>query len=85
MSASALSPEVAQQLAAALRGLAYGSIQLIVHDARIVRIERVERIRLPATWDEGQAGLTDSSEAQPYTRGRPTPTPEVRHVQTQED
>lgn len=47
-----LSPTLAKQVEQALCGLRYGSIQLIVHDAQIVRIERLERIR-----------LTDSSEA----------------------
>ena len=43
-----LSAVITRELEAALRGLHYGSIQLVVHDAKIVRIERVERIRLPA-------------------------------------
>ena len=80
-----IAADLARQLDAALRGPAYGSIQLIVHDSRIVRIERVERIRLPAE-ASAQAGLTETSEAlTPFTRGRPTSTPEVRHAQQQED
>ena len=57
----ALSLSALRQLEQALRGLAYGSIQLIVHDSQIVRIERLERIR-----------LTGSPEAEPITDGRPT-------------
>ena len=30
----------------ALRNLRYGTVQLVVHDGQIVRIERMERIRL---------------------------------------
>ena len=56
-----LPQDTVRQLARALRGLAYGSIQLIVHDSQIVRIERLERIR-----------LTGSPEAEPITDGRPT-------------
>ena len=41
-----LSPRLAKQLEGALRGLQYGSVHLVVHDAAVVRIERVERIRL---------------------------------------
>jgi len=62
-----LSPLLQEQLHAALQGLAYGSIQLIIHEGKIVRIERNERIR-----------LTDSSEASTSTFGRPTPTAEAR-------
>lgn len=41
-----LSSELMQQLAQALHGLTYGSIQLVVHDSQVVRIERIERVRL---------------------------------------
>ena len=63
---SALSPEVAQQIARALRGLAYGSIQLVIHEAQVVRIERVERIRLT----ESTGSLSDEQ------NGPPTPSRE---------
>ena len=64
---------LAQQLEAALRNLHYGTIQLVVHDAHVVRIERVERIRLTETTE---AAATD---------GRPTPTTEARHADGQEE
>lgn len=41
-------PEIAAAVASALQGLRYGSIQLVIHDGELVRIERVERIRVPA-------------------------------------
>ena len=63
-----LSQAVADQVAQALRGLRYGSIHLVIHDAHVVRIERVERIR-----------LTDASEAATTRTGRPTTTLEVGH------
>ena len=62
-----LARELSTRIAEALRGLQYGSIQLIVHEAQIVRIERVERLR-----------LTVSSEAASLVSGRPTPSQEVR-------
>lgn len=62
-----MSPERLDQIARALDGLRYGSVQLVVHDGEIVRIERVERTR-----------LTLPEEAPAFTRHRPTPTPEVR-------
>ncbi len=68
-----LPPETIRHLESALRGLRYGSIQLVVHDAQIVRIERIERIR-----------LTDPSEASPHPCGQPTPSLEVRHATVKE-
>ncbi len=43
-----LSQCLARELESALRNLRYGTIQLVVHDANVVRIERIERIRLSA-------------------------------------
>ena len=67
-----MTPQLLRQLEDALRGLEYGSIQLVVHDRQEVRMERVERIR-----------LTGSPEAQTTSRiGRPTPSTEAhRHDQ----
>ncbi len=31
----------------ALKGLRYGHIQIVIHDGDVVRVEKVERIRLP--------------------------------------
>jgi hypothetical protein len=56
-----------KELERALRNLRYGTVQLIVHEAQVVRIERVERIR-----------LTGSPEARRAPTGQPTPTAEVR-------
>ena len=65
-----MEPRTIRQLEQALQGLAYGSVQLVIHEGRIVRIERVERIRLPAAQPSeklgaGQAGLTGPPEASP--------------------
>lgn len=38
--------EIAEALAAAARGLRYGSIEVIVHDSRVVQIVRTERRRI---------------------------------------
>ena len=66
-----LSPAIIKELESALRTLRYGSIQLVVHDAKVVRIERIERIR-----------LTDPSEAIVVISGEPTPSREDRpHAQ----
>ncbi len=63
-----------RELETALRDLRYGSIQLVIHDSKIVRIERIERIR-----------LTDTPEAFPSHARRPTTPPEVRCETDQEE
>ncbi len=65
---------VTQQLAEALRGLRFGAIQLVVHEGRVVGIERMERLRVP----------TGSPEALSITRGQSTASPEVRHTSSKE-
>lgn len=42
----------------ALKGLRYGTIQLTVHEGKLVRIERVERIRLPHPLEDDPTGVT---------------------------
>ena len=37
---------LAETILQAIRGLKYGSLEIIVHDAKVVRIERHERIRI---------------------------------------
>jgi len=44
-----LPQETLRHIERALQRLDYGSIQLVVHDGQIVRIERVERTRLTVT------------------------------------
>jgi hypothetical protein len=43
--------QLSAELARQLDGLRYGTIELSVHDGRIVQIERREKIRLP---DDGK-------------------------------
>ena len=62
-----------QRLERALDGLRYGSVHLVIHDAQVVRIERIERTRLTVT---SEAPLTDD--------GQPTAPPEVCHEQSKE-
>ena len=40
-----LTTETRQQLLAALTQIRYGSIQIVIHDGKIVQIERTEKIR----------------------------------------
>lgn len=36
---------VEQQILDAIRGLAYGSVEITIHDSRVVQIERKEKLR----------------------------------------
>ena len=38
--------EVTRQILAALVGLRYGSVEIVVHDGRIVQLERREKVRV---------------------------------------
>lgn len=38
--------DVTRQILAALAGLRYGSVEIVVHDGRIVQLERREKVRV---------------------------------------
>ena len=60
-----LTPPLVDRLEAALRHLEFGAVHLVIHDGKVVRIERIERVR-----------LTESSEATVVISGEPTPSRE---------
>jgi hypothetical protein len=37
--------EIANQIAAALQGIHFGSVEIIIHDSKVVQIERKEKLR----------------------------------------
>lgn len=39
-------PEIAEAVADAAKGLRYGSIEVVVHDARVIQIIRTEKRRI---------------------------------------
>ena len=41
-----LSTEVAREILSAVNGLSFGSVEIVVHESRVVQIERRERVRL---------------------------------------
>ncbi len=40
-----LEPALARELAIALRSIRYGTIELVIHDGRVVQLERREKVR----------------------------------------
>lgn len=63
--------ELAQAILKAVRGLRYGSLEVVVHDSKIVRIEKRERIRLDLEQDvnDPPSVPTASAEANPLLKG----------------
>jgi hypothetical protein len=37
--------EIAKQIAAALQGIRYGSVEITIHESRVVQVERKEKLR----------------------------------------
>jgi hypothetical protein len=48
----AMPPALLQELCEALRAIRYGAIELVIHDGRVVQLERREKVRF-------DVGLTD--------------------------
>ena len=60
MADPALEPEVLARITEALRSLRFGTVQITVHNARIVQIDRLERVRVPASADLTSGSPTDT-------------------------
>jgi hypothetical protein len=39
-------PSLEEQIMEAVRAIRYGSVQITIHDSRVVQIERTEKVRL---------------------------------------
>ena len=39
------SANIANQIAAALQGISFGSVEIIIHESKVVQIERKEKLR----------------------------------------
>jgi hypothetical protein len=46
--------KLAERIAQALRGLRYGSVEIVVHDGRVVQFERRERVRFERAEEAGR-------------------------------
>jgi hypothetical protein len=62
--------DLTQAILKAVRGLRYGSLEIVVHESKIVRIEKRERIRLDLEQDERvpRSVPTASAEANPFLK-----------------
>ena len=43
-----LAPEIADQIVSILQGIRFGSVEIVIHDGKVVQIERKEKIRFDA-------------------------------------
>ncbi len=43
------SPDIKTTLLEAIKGIRYGSVEFIIHDSKIVQIERKEKVRIDTT------------------------------------
>ncbi len=46
MTDDTLSPAIQREIFEAIRGIRFGSVEVIIHDSRVVQIERKEKVRL---------------------------------------
>jgi hypothetical protein len=44
---TALPPVLLQELILALRSIRFGAVELVIHDGRVVQLEKREKVRLP--------------------------------------
>lgn len=56
---SSLNEEITERLAHALHGMSYGSIEVTVHDGRVVQIERRDKTRVKIPLDAGETSRPD--------------------------
>ena len=43
------SPDIRTTLLEAIKGIRYGSVEIIIHDSKVVQIERKEKVRIGTT------------------------------------
>jgi hypothetical protein len=41
-----IAPALLRQIAEAIEGMRFGQVQITIHDARVVQIDKIEKIRL---------------------------------------
>jgi hypothetical protein len=54
----ALDPELEREILDAVRGIRYGSVEVVVHDAKVVQVVRTEKVRIDSPRDVRRAAWT---------------------------
>lgn len=68
------SEEVTQSILKVLHSLRFGSLEIVVHDSKVVRIERHERIRLEVSDPAENSQPDRNAEGQPHPTGLTAPS-----------
>ncbi len=50
-----LNPDLEREILDAVRGIRYGSVEVVVHDAKVVQVVRTEKVRIDSPRDGRQA------------------------------
>jgi len=50
-----LNPDLEREILDAVRGIRYGSVEVVVHDAKVVQVVRTEKVRIDGPRDSRQA------------------------------
>jgi hypothetical protein len=51
-----VSVQLLEKIAQAIRSIRYGAVQITIHDARVVQIDRIEKIRVEQPSDDRTSG-----------------------------
>jgi len=62
---------VLSQIAEAIRTIRFGSVQILIHDSRVVQIEKAEKVRVAGDADLTPGGEADEASRADRTTGGP--------------
>lgn len=66
-----LSPELLRQIADTIAGVRFGHVQITIHDARVVQIEKAEKIRVESSAHLTAGGASEHRSREDRTSGTP--------------
>ena len=53
-----LNPDLEREILDAVRGIRYGSVEVVVHDAKVVQVVRTEKVRIDSPREGRRAAST---------------------------
>jgi hypothetical protein len=53
-SMSAMTPPVEREILEAVRGIRYGSVEVVIHDSQVVQVVRTEKVRMEVRPSKGE-------------------------------
>ena len=52
---SAMTPPVEREILEAVRGIRYGSVEVVIHDSQVVQVVRTEKVRMEVRPSKGES------------------------------